>query len=298
MVLQCLTSLQQGCCASTPSNSPYPAQQGSSSSRAITASQPPSQAALPRPSTNTSSHSHRQHPHRSRDLTSHPSQPLKLHTWTSENKTWTRYDLDKERNAFFDTRVTGRPEIWQALKASLEVLWSGGDLGDNDGGLATAQMIMDAAGITIPSGDLVGGAYDSFGNHYSLPEPIVSDPTNMADPPLVNEDDDKTGDEGSEAADEEEITRRREEKGKGVLNEADLMVIRAKLSDRDSLPLKITISKQDSIRFVVQKLFDASDLQPPHHIRIAYMGKMLKESQTLQAQGWKDGDVLNALVFG
>jgi len=193
--------------------------------------------------------------------------------------------------------VTGRSEIWQALKASLEVLWSGGDPGENDGGLATAQMILDAAGITIPSGDLAGGAYDPFGNHYSLPESIVSDPTNMAVAPPGNEDDDKMGDEGSEVADEEEIIRRREEKGKGVVNEADLIEIGAKLSDRDSLPLKVTISKQDSVRLVIQKLFEASGLQEPHHIKIAYMGKILNQGQTLQAQGWKQGHVVNALVF-
>lgn len=155
--------------------------------------------------------------------------------------------------------MTGRAEIWQTLKASLEVLWSGGDPGENDGGLATAQTILDAAGITIPSGDLVGGAYDPFGNHYALPEFIVSDPTNLAATPAIEEEeDDKTGDDASEAADEEEIIRRREEKGKGVVKDGDLMQIRAKLSDRDSPPIAITISKQDSVRLVIQKLFEAS----------------------------------------
>jgi hypothetical protein len=154
--------------------------------------------------------------------------------------------------------VAGRAEIWQTLKASLEVLWSGGDPGEDDSGLATAQTILDAAGITIPSGDLVGGAYDPFGNHYSLPEHIVSDPTNMAVAPAIDEDEDKTESDASEEADEEEIIKRREEKGKGVVKEGDLVEIRAKLSDRDSLPLKITISKQDSVRLVIQKLFEAS----------------------------------------
>lgn len=32
-------------------------------------------------------------------------------------------------------------------------------------------------------------------------------------------------------------------------------------------------------------------------IRIAYMGKMLKENQSLEAQGWQPGHVVNALVF-
>lgn len=184
------------------------------------------------------------------------------------------------------------------MKASLEVLWNGGDPGESDGGLATAQMILDAAGITIPSGDLaVGGSFDPFGHRYLMDEHIVSDPTNISVALPTADDEDKTGDEGSEEADEEEIIRRREEKGKGVLNEADLMVILAKLSDRDNAPLKVTVSKQDSVRLVSRKILEASGLEPPHHIRIFYMGRHLKELQTLQAQGWMEEDVLNAFVF-
>lgn len=32
-------------------------------------------------------------------------------------------------------------------------------------------------------------------------------------------------------------------------------------------------------------------------IRLAYMGKMLRENATLGVQGWKSGHILNALVF-
>ena len=32
-------------------------------------------------------------------------------------------------------------------------------------------------------------------------------------------------------------------------------------------------------------------------IKIAYMGKILKESKSLQSQGWREGHVVNALVF-
>lgn len=30
---------------------------------------------------------------------------------------------------------------------------------------------------------------------------------------------------------------------------------------------------------------------------MAYMGKILKENASLEAQGWRDGHVVNALVF-
>ena len=32
-------------------------------------------------------------------------------------------------------------------------------------------------------------------------------------------------------------------------------------------------------------------------VKIAYMGKILKDGETLQAQGWHEGHVVNALVF-
>lgn len=32
-------------------------------------------------------------------------------------------------------------------------------------------------------------------------------------------------------------------------------------------------------------------------IKIAYMGKILKDNKSLQAQGWREGHVVNALVF-
>jgi len=288
-----------GCCASTPS--PYPTQGPSSSSRAITSSQPQSQAALPRPSTHASSHSNRQHHQHAAPLSTHINRPLKLHVWTSSPRVWTRKELDRERTEFFDTRVTGRPEIWQTIKGVLEVLWSGGDQDDTDGGLGTAQQILDAAGITIPTGDIANGAYDSLGAFYPVPEHIVSDPQNLvALPARVSDDEeDKSGEETAEEhVDEDEILRRREEKGKAVVNAKDLITIRAKLSDRDEIPVKVTISKEDSVRLVARKILEESDLSPPKHIRIAYFGKILKDNQTLGAQGWKDEHVLNALVFG
>ena len=31
-------------------------------------------------------------------------------------------------------------------------------------------------------------------------------------------------------------------------------------------------------------------------VRIAYMGKILKDGETLQAQGWREGHVVNAFI--
>lgn len=159
------------------------------------------------------------------------------------------------------------------LRAVLEILWAGGGPEDADGGIATAQMMLNASGITIPSGDLaVGGAYDATGQHYKLPEQIVSDPTNLAPSPEApphNDESDK--DVESEEPDEDEILRRREEKGKAVVSTKDLMNVRCRLSDGPIPDLVVSIGKDDSVRLLAKKLLEEATVRhnsPPscYHI--------------------------------
>lgn len=178
---------------------------------------------------------------------------------------WTRRDLVKERAEFFDTRVVCRPEIWQTLHAALQVLWEANpeDSQDEDNALATAQTILTAAEISLPTGNLVNGAYDALGNLYALPEWVVADPDNLAD----DRDPDSKGDgstageetagEDDDDADSEEAERRREEKGKGVLDEREMVTFRARLSEtgRD---IKVTVAKTDSVRSVIKKITEQS----------------------------------------
>jgi hypothetical protein len=134
---------------------------------------------------------------------------------------------------------------------ALEVLWKGGEAQDTDRGFGTAQTILTAADITIPTGDMAGGVYDSFGAFYPLPEHIVSDPINLAvvPPRMVDDEGDKT-EEGEQS---EEELRRREEKGKGVMVE-----LKARLSDNGGADLTVKIGKDDSVRLVTRRIFEAS----------------------------------------
>jgi len=165
--------------------------------------------------------------------------------------------LDREREEFFDTRVTGRPEIWMTLKAALQVLWTGEE-DDDEGGIATAQTILEAADVTLPTGDLANGAYDAFGALYSLPEWVVSDPVNL----VVEQDDDVEDGlvKGSpEVVDEEEeAARRREEKGKAVLVAADVIAVKARLSDRGGADVTVQVGKGDSVRLLTKRIFEES----------------------------------------
>lgn len=150
----------------------------------------------------------------------------------------------------------------------MELLWTGGDEGDTDGGLGTAQQILDAADVTIPTGDLAtGGVYDSLGAHYSVPEYIVSDPENIAELPARNSNEDKSGEDAEENLDADKILRRRQEKGKAVVNAEDLIIIRVKVSDREETPLKVTISKEDNARIVALKILEEASVSFLNHRR-------------------------------
>ncbi|KAI0380598.1 hypothetical protein F5Y04DRAFT_95142 [Hypomontagnella monticulosa] len=318
-----------GCCFSRPAgpNAPYPGGGAASpSARAINSppqlhppalddNSPPASRSHPSPPSQHRVHHGRHH---QSQLSQHIDKPLRRHEWVSRDRAWTRTQLDTERADFFDTRVTGRAEVWQVLKAALEVLWEADivgrgsegpphdDDGDGSGGLATAQSILRAAEVTLPTGDLSNGAYDALGNYYALPEWIVCDPVNVAEEGSARQrkagedgkgDDDLTGEEDTtEELDQDEALRRREEKGKGVADLRDMLKVRARLSE--NLPdVFVTVGPEESVRSLARKVAEESGLPATKRVRVAYMGRILKENSSLQSQGWKKGHIVNALVF-
>lgn len=185
---------------------------------------------------------------------------MRRHEWTSRDRTWTKSELAKERVAFFDTRVTGRPEIWQTIHAALAVLWDpAGQDAQDDGsnGLATAQMILSAAEISLPTGNLSNGVYDSLGNYYQMPEWVVCDPLNVqedreegAKSNLSNAGDDTAADE--ELSDEE-MEGKKQEKGKEVDDAQETVKLRARLSENGQ-DINVAIYESDTVRSVAKKI--------------------------------------------
>ncbi|KAK4035117.1 hypothetical protein C8A01DRAFT_18169, partial [Parachaetomium inaequale] len=269
-----------GCCLSRDGgpNSPYPGGAATGSGRAIneatqTAGASSSQTGVDEPLPSSSRRRRRQS---HQPLDQHINKPLRRHEWASNGRQWTPAALRRERAEFFDTRVTGREEIWQTLHAALEVLWAADEAARNgqyhrmseDGGpseedpavaLATAQSIIDAADITLPTGDLYNGAYDAFGNYYQLSHQVVADPSNLLWSPGSAEDEDLDDDKADLTAGEEtereygddEAERRREEKGKAVVDIRDQITIRARLSD-GSRDVSIAVDKGDSVRRIAR----------------------------------------------
>ncbi|ESZ94579.1 hypothetical protein SBOR_4990 [Sclerotinia borealis F-4128] len=294
-----------GCCFSRPRITEYSAGADASSSQAIaTSSQPQSRSGPVRPSTNASTTSnpppprHHHHHHRV-PLNEHINKPLRTHVWMSGSRIWTRRELDRARTEYFDTRVTGRPEIWQAIRASLEVMWKGGEIGEGDGGLGTAQTILNAAEVTLPDGDMaIGGCYDSSGAHYSVPEHIVSDPANILDDAMAQATG-KSDDEGDLAEEiegvGEEVSRMRETKGKAKAKE--MIAVKARFQYGFNGDVVFKVGKNDLVRSLVKTITEKLEISPPKHVKINYMGKLLKDNASLPAQGWVEGHVVHAWVL-
>ncbi|KZZ96150.1 Ubiquitin supergroup [Moelleriella libera RCEF 2490] len=227
-----------------------------------------------------------------RPLAIHINKPLARHKWTSTERRWTKEQLRRERIDFFDTRVSGRQEIWQAIRAAIDVMqgWDHEILGGwTVEGLATAQSILFAAEISLPTGDLANGVYDSFGNYYQLPQWVVSDPDNMI---VKNEGDHQAEETTSEAG-----THHSGGQGQDpTIRSHEKIIIRTRLSvtGRD---LDIEIDRSESLRDLIRKLGRQASLSPDHEVRIAYMGKLLKDTKSLEAQGWQQNHVVNAFVF-
>ncbi|OLN87912.1 Ubiquitin domain-containing protein 2 [Colletotrichum chlorophyti] len=300
-----------GCCLSRPqgSNAPYPGPTNTGSARAINPA--PDSVGRDDSSAAATQTSGRRRRHHNVPLDKHINKPLRRHVWSSKGRAWTRASLSRERIEFFDTRVTGRPEVWQSLRAALEILWDPvgqGAADDGTNGLATAQGILDAAEITLPTGDLAQGAYDQLGNYYPLAEWLVADPTNIIEDDATTDgadealstrdlkDDLAGGDETMEELDEDENVRRREEKGKAVVDTRDQVSVLARLSET-ARDVTVSFIESDSVRSVARKIQEQSGLPPNKKVRIAYMGKILKENVSLTEQGWQQGHVVNALVF-
>lgn len=140
------------------------------------------------------------------------------------------------------------------------------------GDLPTAQGIIDAAGITVPTGNLCEGCYDEQGVLYRLPQCIVSDPKNLIvsqqdEESRADDEDRESLSDGKLATDDasgdelisQDVERRRDEKGK--TSERNLIRVIARLSDdRPDIPL--AVGKAQTVGFLARKLHREAKVSP------------------------------------
>ena len=214
--------------------------------------------------------------------------------WTSIDRTWTRPQLQRERQEFFETRVTGRPEIWSALKTVTELIRT------HD--LVEAQGILDAAAITLPMGELERGAYDERGMLYKLPEHIVADPLNT----IVDDGETVVGEMSPSKKLETKnsflsapipdlATDEKADKGKDAI-EKDAVKVKCRLSDRGGPDTIVLLGKTQPVSVLIRRLRSEASIPSSTNVRLVYFGKILKENQTLEEQSWQTGHVVQALV--
>lgn len=133
------------------------------------------------------------------------------------------------------------------------------------GDIETAQGIIIAADITVPTGDLAEGVYDQAGQYYQLPEFVVADPTNMFQDEPVSLQKGTADGEGTahletiQGADAQKEVKK-EEKGKGKAPKKGSGVkVKARLSDR-AKDVVVWISKEETVQSVIERVKEESQV--------------------------------------
>lgn len=238
---------------------------------------------------------------------SRPNQPIRAPTPVASSPDhipqhpppWTRSQIERERAAFFDTRVTGREEVWNALRLVCEML--------RQGNVADAQTVMDTTNLSSPQGRVArdrgqhqhrGGIYDERGALYDIPAWVVTDPQDV-----VEDDEEKDAEAGASDDDEDEAEsptniaareRRRDEKGKGRAEDlGELMHVRVRLSDRTT-DVTVPFRRKEKVAAIIRGIQQQVGAK---RVRLMYLGKVLHETKPLMEQGWKADHVLNGLIF-
>ena len=139
-----------------------------------------------------------------------------------------------------------------------------------NGDITTAQGILDAAGINIPTGQLLDGCYDEAGNFYRLPELVTSDPSNIKKDGGSRNSNNIDGDtmigvpestveakvlEGGDKIDKSNkqgLVSSIEEKGKAT--ERDTVNVKCRLSDRGGPDVIIALGKTQHVSTLARRV--------------------------------------------
>ena len=158
---------------------------------------------------------------------------------------------------------------------------------------------MDAAGITLPTGKLEEGAYDERGMLYKVPEDIITDPSNVIDDDgetMVGEPSLSKKLDGAESLESsEKQTEGSLDKGKETL-EKDAVKVKCRLSDRGGPDTVVPLGQTQLVSVLLKRLKSEANIDSSITVRLVYFGKILKETQTLEEQGWQQGHIVQALV--
>ena len=200
----------------------------------------------------------------------------------STNLTWTRARLEKERNDWWDTQVTGSQEIWGAIRLAAQYLQAGE--------LQEAQTMLDATGCTCPTGCLWRGVYDSTGVMYKVPEWLIVEPEGLVE---------ESSDDEGEAAGPAEADKAAELDDDDN-EEDDLVLVRIRNS-RTQRDVPVNIRSKETVAAIVEKFRKHAQLEVDTKVRLAYGGRLYQDYETLESNlhwSFTNEYIITALVTG
>lgn len=198
----------------------------------------------------------------------------------STNLTWTPSRLEKERNDWWDTQVTGSQEVWGAVRLAAQSVQAGK--------LREAQQWLEAMECTCPTGCLWKGVYDSTGVMYRIPEWIIVEPEGIVPEGTdVDTAGNALGDgtenvlEGDDDEDDEPVVVR----------------ARVSLNGRD---IMLKLRRKEPVASIVEKIKAQGELDKACSIRLVYGGRVYQDRETLESHPFWDfanDYVVTALVL-
>lgn len=115
--------------------------------------------------------------------------------------------------------------------------------------MGDAQGVLDASGVTVPTGDLVDGCYDEQGGLYQLPGWVVGEPERVV------EDEGKEVEEEAEDGDRgEEVQEADGEKGKEVVVVGEGVKVKCRLSDRGGPDVVVVVGREERVGELIKRV--------------------------------------------
>lgn len=171
-------------------------------------------------------------------------------------------ELEAKRDEFWDTAPAfgGRVEIWNALKAICNAI-------DTNQNYELAQAIVDSVQIIIPNGTLTD-CYDELGNHYQLPNYVITKPINLrktTSKTLQNNDSLATVKNENDASNAEIGVEKPDIQLKFRLSTS--------LNNND---LKIVVKQNETIEDIKKRIYELKQIEPLRQ-RMYFGGKFLND---------------------
>jgi len=225
--------------------------------------------------------------------------------WEKDFPAITSVELKRRREEFWDTRVEGRKEIWQAIRLACEA----GDEG-------TSLAILDSAGVTpfdMNKPDCCF-SYDDMGVKYEVPMYLLRDPSNLLTDPHTSV---PTGEVHTEVHHSQPLpttslpTTQPDEKNvdnnpqqqplttQPIATVTQLSSVepgfKIKIRFSEGKDIELTVHATETVMELKNRLFTSNGI-PIKDQRVIFSGKRLEDTDTMTSAKIKVGTLVQVMV--